>query len=390
MKTAASTAAAPSATQPVQPPRGALPTAPGSGGPPPVEPPPGNGNEGTGGTGGDSGSSFVIVFASNLTSQGGCHDGDVSGCDLFIVNYDAAKRTVDGLKQVVADPRQAEWAPAISPDGCWLAYNTSNGAGAFGSAITHIASGATSAIPGSARFPTWASDGKSLAWSVRENGADAVYVAGVNASCAEGNVAVASTQPVLPQKDRATGASFPRFFPGGNQLALQVGSLPGSRLGTALPDGNGPAALEGSDGLTFPALRPDGAAVIAANPAARTISIMDRTSQAAWSAPRTVVPALTPAAAAEFDPRYAACATLTPAYPDWMGAGAILYSVECGLPGAAAFSHLFAATVTASGATDVVDIGSLIEQLAGASSKDFMGAVAFPLQGGERSGRSFV
>jgi hypothetical protein len=91
-----------------------------------------------------------------------------------------------------------------------------------------------------------------------------------------------------------------------------------------------------------------------------------------------------------FDHRYSACASVTPAYPDWMGTGAALFSLECGDSGAAAFSHLFAATVMGTGTSDIVDVGTLIEQLANASSKDFMGAIAFPLQGGERSGRSLV
>ena len=326
----------------------------------------------------DGAGRYLIAFAANLDSSAGCHYSDSSGCDIYTVVYDAAAGTVSDLQRVT-DSSSAEWFPSLSPDGCFVAYNLDAGRRSTAT-VTHIASGETVSLGADTRFPDWSPEGDALAWASSGATPQNVSITDIEADCSDGSLVLGDTVQVTNQAEPESRAGDPDFFPGGEALAFHIdgGKLVPSQAAVIATDGTGLTELTPVDGSGHVSVRPDGEAVIAGSSQLPVLTLIERNGDG-WGEPTHAFTAGRPATYTSFDGRYASCTAVNPAYPSWLDNGRVIFGLQCNQSGRVTFSHLFIAAIEGAAGGQLVDLGALVEELAGVDGKSFITASAIPL-----------
>jgi len=336
---------------------------------------------------------WLLAFASNLSDSTGasCRYADASGCDIYTVVYDATTGDVSDLRKVAGTAGVGDWFPSLSPDGCWVAHNADSGNNRSAATVTHLATGTTTRVADASRFPDWAPDGASIAWASNAPGAQDLLVAPATADCAKGELTLGA-RTLVTHESGGSKSGDPDFFPDGRSLSFHIdpGKTTPAQSAVINIDGSGLQPITPNNGMGHTAVRPDGMAIAASSSQAPVIVLIERSGDG-WAAPRTILRAGTPASYASYDPRYASCSNIIFYYPAWLDSDHLVYGVGCGESGTPTFTHLFMTDVSTPGATETVDLGSMVEDLAGVAGKDFVTASAIPLPAGyQRGGGSTV
>ncbi|MBE0611474.1 MAG: PD40 domain-containing protein, partial [Dehalococcoidia bacterium] len=330
----------------------------------------------------DEAERYLVAFAANLDSGAGCHYGDSSGCDIYTVVYDDAAGTVSDLQRLTSSSA-AEWFPSLSPDGCFVAYNLDAGRRSTATAM-HIASGETVSLGADTRFPDWSPDGDALAWASSGATPQNVSITDVAADCDSGSIVLGDTVQVTNQAAAESRAGDPDFFPGGETLAFHIdaGKLVPSQAAVIATDGTGLTELTPVDGSGHVSVRPDGEAVLAGSSKLPVLTLIERTGDG-WVEPTHAFTAGRPATYTSFDGRYASCTAVNPAYPSWLDNDRVMFGLQCNESGRVTFAHLFIAGIDGEAEGQLVDLGALVEELAGVDGKSFITASAIPLPDAE-------
>ncbi|MCC7365184.1 MAG: hypothetical protein IT303_12520 [Dehalococcoidia bacterium] len=327
----------------------------------------------------DEAERYLVAFAANLDSGAGCHYGDSSGCDIYTVVYDDAAGTVSDLQRLTSSSA-AEWFPSLSPDGCFVAYNLDAGRRSTATAM-HIASGETVSLGADTRFPDWSPEGDALAWASSGATPQNISIADVMAACDSASIALGDTVQVTSQAEPESRAGDPDFFPGGEALAFHIdgGKLVPSQAAVIATDGTGLTELTPVDGSGHLSVRPDGEAVIAGSSQLPVLTLIERDGDG-WGGPTHAFTAGRPASYAAFDGRYGACNGVSPSYPSWLDNDRVMFGLQCNESGRVTFAHLFIAGIEGAASGQLVDLGALVEELAGVDGKSFITASAIPLE----------
>ncbi len=112
----------------------------------------------------NSADSALIAFSSNLRSRGSCHRDARDGADLFVGSLDLDTGQLTDLR-LVDGSSGAQWFPGLSPDGRYLAYNSSSGRGNK-LYLADLATMEKRVILDKARFPAFSPDGGTIYYSV--------------------------------------------------------------------------------------------------------------------------------------------------------------------------------------------------------------------------------
>jgi len=321
---------------------------------------------------------YLIAFAANLDSEAGCHYDDHTGCDVYTVEYNATTGAVSDLRRLTTSPA-AEWFPSLSPDGCFVAFNVDTPARNTAT-VLHAASGASVSLGANTRFPDWSPVGDALAWASSRGTPQNIFMADAEADCATGRLGIGTRRQVTHELS-GTGAGDPDFFPGGESLAFHIDGGTTIPAGAAVisADGSGQVELTHTDGSGHVAVRPDGGAVIAGQPKLPILRLIERTAEG-WTAAVGAYRAGPAASYARFDSRYGTCSSVNPSYPAWLDDEHVIFGLQCGELGQVSFSHLFIAGIAGADAGSQVDLGSLIEELAGVEGKSLITASAIALE----------
>lgn len=326
----------------------------------------------------DEAERYLIAFAANLDSGAGCHYGDSSGCDIYTVVYDAGAGTVSDLQRLTSSSA-AEWFPSLSPDGCFVAYNLDAASRSTATAM-HIASGETVSLGADTRFPDWSPAGDALAWASSGATPQNVSITDVAADCDSGSIVLGDTVQVTNQAAAESRAGDPDFFPGGETLAFHIdaGKLVPSQAAVIATDGTGLTELTPVDGSGHVSVRPDGEAVIAGSSKLPVLTLIERSADG-WGEPTHAFRAGSPRSYSSFDGRYASCTAVSPAYPSWLDNDRVIFGLQCNESGRVTFAHLFISGSDGEADGQLVDLGALVEELAGVHGKSFITASAIPL-----------
>ena len=342
---------------------------------------------GTPGAPAPSGGQWLVAFAANFDSSAPCHEGALDGCDIYLAGYDDTQGTVSDLIKVAGQDGIADYAPALSPDGCWVAYDSAVPGHPASGFVAHVPSAAVTALPDGMTSVAWAPDGNSIAWAA--NGE--LFVRAVIKDCAAATITFGPPTQVTKLAGSGTTASAPTFTPDGDFLAAQVdGAHPGqSKVELFGINGGLPEQLTQPDGAGHPTVRSDGGAV-AFDGGDAVLRIVEAGADGQWGSPRSYVITGPPGDYARSDPRYATCDSVLPSHPLWVGTDALAYDLACEQGQDTAFAHLWATTVDVTDAGHTIDLSRLLEDLAGLVRKDFFDASIIPLPQSGRAGESIV
>lgn len=319
--------------------------------------------------------SLDIVFAANLDGEGGCYREDPSGADLYRVTFDPAAKKASGLVRLTSGAKSAEWFPAISPDGKYVAYNRSDPEtrGPRGHEIRLIdtASGRDVKLLGESRFPFFFPDGRTLAFSHYPMKNNQIVTAPVLDS--GGVPALGEKKVVADRRHGSQTVEDPSVSPDGKWIAFHRKEVKGGAcLGAIGADGNGFESLTPPTGFGHAAISPDGDSIVCSSSKTGSLAILTRKS-GQWSRPVDLPLTVNAADFARYDARYSSMARLSHSYMEWLAPDLIIVSSQ----GADAqskfhFSRIFLLRLDGfDKSPEIIDFSSAVEALAGKASRDF-------------------
>lgn len=105
----------------------------------------------------------LVVFAA-ATSDGHCHRDQSSGCDIYLGDINLATAVISNavlLNDGINGSSSAQWFPAISPDGKWIAYSETPG----NRVVLVRLAGLSAQTISNAKFPAFSGDSRRLYYS---------------------------------------------------------------------------------------------------------------------------------------------------------------------------------------------------------------------------------
>lgn len=326
-----------------------------------------------------AGTSYRVVFASNLqASGGGCNRDDAAGCDLYSVKFDGATHRSSELTRLTAHGDAAEMFPAISPDGNWVAYDYSPNASRnqHELRLIHLASGTETSLLSGARFPEWI-DASHLVVSLSSGASQDITVLELTLA---GNTASVRASEALCSRSRCpdtakTEDAYP--FPGGSRFAFQ--SIKSDRYVAGLSlinrDGTSFQMPNGWDGSGHAIVSGSGNEVIYTVASSGALKVLDLTTNARATPPL----ATAGSALAGYDPRFAAAISVSWGYAAWLDDSRALLLTAAGADsgGKQTLARLILGEFSSGWSTvSLTDLASAIETAQGKTGRDFCTASA--------------
>jgi hypothetical protein len=198
----------------------------------------------------------VIAFA-GADNDAPCHRDGSSGCDVYLGEIDLSTGTVsrafrlaDGINGSAA----AQWFPALSPDGRWLAYTD----GASRVVLVKLA-GLTTFLINGAKFPAFSADSRRLYYSVPSSSAImSVTIGGATLPAATLVTATTGTDPypigdlngdrhvAYHVEEPPSGIAVPHVHTVANGVSSSDTRLPCIRSGSAVTSACGHVSINAS------------------------------------------------------------------------------------------------------------------------------------------------
>gem|GEM_PF-1385728 len=318
---------------------------------------------------------LLVVFASNLESDGGCYREDPSGADLYSVVYDLATRKASDLARLTRTPGQPEWFPSIAPDQKSVAYVTDS--------LEHeprrssdirwvgLSGGSDGLLVQGGRFPAFSPDGKWLAHSGPVRGPRVISIRPIERR-PDGGLAAGSDRIVANRQHGREMVEDPEFFPDGRRIVFHRKNGPRDRAGVSVIglDGNGFRTVTDSDGSGHSTVSPDGKAVAFTSSGDGAVRVCRENSDG-WSAPEKLPFSTEPESFVASDRRFSTVRRACHSYIKWVAPDLMLVTTHgADRPGHFTFSRLFLFQWTG-GNSVVHDLSGSIETLAGKSGRDF-------------------
>ncbi|MFH0878257.1 MAG: hypothetical protein V2A34_00950, partial [Lentisphaerota bacterium] len=209
---------------------------------------------------------LLIVFAANLDSDQPCYREDHAGADLYLVEFNAATRQAQNLRRLTSRPGQAEWFPALSPDGRFMVYDESDrpvrGPSRHVLRALDLQQGVDQVLVGDARSPSISGDGNRLYYSSQKPAKPACIQLTLRGNPGEPLQAGAS-RIVSELQPGHTLMEDPAPFPDEKSIVFHCkGAEPGAGVAVIGIDGKGFQSLTLFDGSGHCSVSPDGQAVV--------------------------------------------------------------------------------------------------------------------------------
>ncbi len=319
-----------------------------------------------------------VVFAANIDSKGGCYREDPRGADLYSVEIDLQKKTASGLKRLTHQADSAEWFPALSGDGVWVAYNRTTMPEDRRQTrqevrIIHLPTGKDTLLMEDARFPCFV-DASRLCFSLRSQGKSRICI-GDFTTGRDGTPALANVRVVADERHGAMLVEDPSVLADGKRMAFH------RKQGR---DGGAGLGLINLDGSAFSELTPpNGAGHAAASPDGRTISYTSSRDgrlyalQSNGGGFKDAQPLPISTTASNFqscDGRFVQVPNVAHTYHEWLSPSLVLVSSQ-GSDGKRQFSFsrvlLFHFAEGLSKTPELIDVSSAIEKLLNKTGLDF-------------------
>ncbi len=317
---------------------------------------------------------FDLVFAANLSGSGRCYREDPNGADLYRARFDPTGGA-SGLQRLTRRAGEAEWFPAMSPDGRYVAYNHDAGAGPR--ALHEVraldtVTGRDVALVANARFPSFSADGQWLTCSTRTGPSTRIVVMPFRPAT-DGAPAVGAARVVADERHGAERVEDPAFFPDGRRLVFHRKPDRETPAGLAVIgiDGAGFTPITPANGSGHAAVGPDGHSVVATT-SGRGGVIQISEIDGRWREPVPLALPSSTAAFTPFEPRFGGVEQVRHTYLEWVARDWLLVTSHgSDARGRFSFARLYLAHCPAGGPPRLVDLSSALEQAAGRRGADF-------------------
>lgn len=324
-----------------------------------------------------------VVFAANLDSDQPCHRDAPAGADLYQADYDLSTGLASGLKRLTSRPGQAEWFPALSPDGSYVAYDQGESAQGRRSAhslrLIDLRTGRDRELVRNARCAAFAQDGSTFFFSTQERGGHALWnTTFLNGAVDEHyrRITDDTTAGWILVEDPAP---LPNMS--GVVFHYKADDRHGAGVAVVNMDGSGLRNLTPQDGCGHASVSPAGNTILCTRSRDGAIVRVCR-RDGVWQAPDVLSLSTAARDYVKMDPRFADVAQARHSYVEWVGPDLVLVTTH-GANGDKPFlfARLFLLRLRGDGLSpEISDLSSAIEKAAGKTGRDFCSADALLIE----------
>lgn len=318
---------------------------------------------------------MTLIFSSNLEAvSGGVNRLDISGADLYSVQFNPTTQTVGNLKRLTNYADAAEFFPSLSPDTKWVAYNyQKNGKNEI--RLINLATSQEVTIFTDGRFPEWLNETELLVSKVTNTEQD-VYRVSLNLTGASPTVTKTERLTDRTRCPESGIASDAVPYNNGTQIMFHV--IRANETGAAMArmnlDGTNYKKLTDWNGTGHGIATNDGKLIASSN--SQTGMPILVTVDESGNSPSVTLPITVTIGQATtlYDSRFSQVNNINWVYPAW-GADekSLIHSVQgSNEPMNFGLARLIYSTFDANWKNPTtVDVSKLIEKLANKSGKDF-------------------
>ena len=317
---------------------------------------------------------LLIAFSSNLDDTSGCHRNDPSGADLFTVILDLDDMSVSDLTRITNTPSQGEWFSAISPDGRLVLYNHTRFQPRGQDIVVYDReTGKRKVLLRGARFPHWASNTEFYYTNIR-GGQNCYY-----AKLGDTNLEIIESRQVTSQErcPETKRASDPSPFPNGSQIAFHVlRNSPGAAVAMLDTNGANYQRITPWNSSGHVDVSPSGDLLLFSMASSGGPHVAGRSDN--WETPNPLPLSSEPGSWVSYDKRFESVERVGWDYGEWVvDDRRILFSGQGVTGRSTIFSRLFLFTFNGDfTTTEIFDLSSAVEALAGKTGRDFCTASA--------------